>query len=87
MCVFKIDFTENGRENSERETSVIEKHHWGSNLPPVYVPWLGTKPTIFWYMGQCSNQVSLGQARFNMPVQTLMTSQSDRKSLYSQRKK
>lgn len=54
-------------EGREGETSVIEKHHQGSNLQPEYVPWLGNKPTTFWDMGQCSNQVSLGQAHFNMP--------------------
>ena len=51
----------------ERNIDVWEKHqsvpshtchHWGSKTQPKYMPWLGTKPATFWYMGWCSNQLS-----------------------------
>ena len=30
----------------------------GSNLQPMYVPWQRIEPTAFWFMAQCSNQLS-----------------------------
>ena len=30
----------------------------GLNLQPRNVPWPGTEPAAFWWMGQCSNQMS-----------------------------
>ena len=58
-----IDFREKGREG-ERE---VEKYQsvashmcpdLGPNPQPTHLPWLGIPPVTFWFMGQCSNQMS-----------------------------
>ena len=50
-----IDFRER-----KRERSVASHMHpdWGLNMQTRCVPWLGIEPATFWYMGQCSNQLS-----------------------------
>ena len=63
MC---IDFRQRGgRRERDRNIIVGEKHglvascmhpNWGWNLQPRYVPRPGIELTVFWYMGECSNQ-------------------------------
>ena len=56
-----------GKKGRERNIDVKEKQwllasctcpSWGLNRQPRYMPWLGIQPTIFWYMGQLSSQLT-----------------------------
>ena len=48
-------FRERGNGERERGTPigclqyVPRYRHWGSNLQPRFVPWLGSEPTTFWF--------------------------------------
>ena len=63
-----IDFRERGGEGEGKgNIHAREKYwkvasptcpSWGLNLQPRHVPWLGIKPTTFWFTGPCSNQLS-----------------------------
>ena len=55
ICLLFLD----REERRERETLIscpCTHTNQGSNLQPNYVLWSGIEPTIFWVMGQCSNQ-------------------------------
>ena len=58
--IFFTGFRKRRREKREKRWSVASYMHpnWGSNPQPRYVPWPGIKPTTFWCIGRCSNQLS-----------------------------
>ena len=61
-CIY---YRKRGVEERERERGIhMREQHglvashmcsdWGLNPQPRHVPWLGIKPSAFWYMGRCS---------------------------------